>query len=256
MSVDVPEQAGVAPRQYSRAAVLAVWAAAAVPMGLLAWVVAPALAGSGSGDRHTIPALVAALTAGLVWQCVLVVVLVAVEQRSLRWRVVREALWLRAPTDTAGRRGGRMWWWVPVFVAGYAVLQLLPLGFPAPAGHDLNALLTSPGGREVLSGNWGLFALVVVMLLFTTVLGEELLFRGLLLPRMRGAFGRADWIVNGILTGLYHLHQPWSIPRSLLAHTLLFAYPTRRFRSAWLGIAVHSASSVVIAALFLTLVLR
>jgi uncharacterized protein len=33
------------------------------------------------------------------------------------------------------------------------------------------------------------------------VLGEELPFRGFLLPRMRGAFGRTDWIVNGVLSG-------------------------------------------------------
>lgn len=39
--------------------------------------------------------------------------LVRVEQGSLRWSVVRSALWLRAPMDpNTGRRGGRVWWWV------------------------------------------------------------------------------------------------------------------------------------------------
>ena len=49
--------------------------------------------------------------------------------------------------------------------------------------------LTSADGHDTLRHNWGLFALIVVLFLFNTVLGEELLFRGLLLPRMRGAFG-------------------------------------------------------------------
>ena len=93
------------------------------------------------------------------------------------------------------------------------------------------------------------------MFLFNTVLGEELLSRGLLLPRMRGAFGRADWIVNGALMGLYHLHQPWSIPSGVLAGVFLFAYPTRRFRSAWMGIIVHSAQSITFAAITLTIVI-
>jgi hypothetical protein len=85
----------------------------------------------------------------------------------------------------------------------------------------------------------GALALVAVELLFNTVLGEELLFRGLLLPRMRAAFGRADWVVNGVLFGFYHLHEPWVIPNAIVTG-FLCAYPTRRFRSAWMGIAIHS----------------
>jgi membrane protease YdiL (CAAX protease family) len=85
------------------------------------------------------------------------------------------------------------------------------------------------------------------------VLGEELLFRGFLLPRMNGAFGRGDWVANGILFAGYHLHVPWVIPAGLL-DTFILAYPTKRYRSAWIGIAVHSAQSVVVAVLVLTLV--
>src|SRR6266540_3046582 len=98
-------------RQYSRAGALAVWAAAAVPMGLLSWVVAPALAGGGASQPRFTVSLLGALTAGLIWQFALVLAIVAREQRSLRWSVLREALWLKPPTDRAGRRGGRLWWW-------------------------------------------------------------------------------------------------------------------------------------------------
>ena len=88
-----------------------VWAAATVPMGLLAWVVAPLVADQLSGPGALARALIASLTAGLVWQFVLVVVLVRREQGTLRWAVVREALWLRAPRNPrTGRRGGRCGW--------------------------------------------------------------------------------------------------------------------------------------------------
>jgi len=46
---------------------------------------------------------------------------------------------------------------------------------------------------------------------------------------------------------------PWAMPATLL-DTFLIAYPTKRFRSAWIGIAVHSAQSVFFAILILTLV--
>jgi hypothetical protein len=72
---------------------------------------------------------------------------------------------------------------------------------------------------------------------------------------MRAAFGRGDWIANGVLMGAYHLHQPWHIPGSIISG-LLMAYPTRRFRSAWMGIIVHSSQTVVIGAIMLALVLR
>lgn len=93
----------------------------------------------------------------------------------------------------------------------------------------------------------------VVMLVFTTVAGEELLFRGILLPRMQRIGGRFAWLWNAALFALYHVHQPWTMPNVLVSATV-FAYTTQRYRSAWFGIALHSVQSVVAIALLLGLV--
>jgi membrane protease YdiL (CAAX protease family) len=90
--------------------------------------------------------------------------------------------------------------------------------------------------------------------IFNTVLGEELLFRGYLLPRMNGAFGERDWAANGVLHATYHLHMPWHIPVALL-DMFVMARPSKRHRSALIGIAVHSVQTVVITGLVLALVL-
>ena len=74
------------------------------------------------------------------------------------------------------------------------------------------------------------------------MLGEELLFRGFLLPRMEGAFGKRDWVANGVLFALYHVHIPWIIPLALV-DTFFLAYPARRYRSALLPIIVHSVQT-------------
>ena len=58
--------------------------------------------------------------------------------------------------------------------------------------------------------------MIAALLVFNTILGEELLFRGLLPPRMKGAFGRLDWVANGVLFTIYHLHMPWAIPANLI----------------------------------------
>jgi membrane protease YdiL (CAAX protease family) len=236
--------------------IFAVWAAAALPMAALAWLVAPALEDRFAGDG-IVPmakALIVCLTVGLVWQFVLVAILVGREQRSLRWARIREALWLRSPrSPRSGRVGGRVWLvLIPLIVAFAAVNELIPT-VGAPENREFATLVESDAGKAFLDGAWGWFVLIVVLLLFNTVLGEELLFRGFLLPRMNGAFGRGDWVANGLLFTVYHLHVPWAMPATLLdAFTL--AYPSKRYRSAWIGIAVHSAQSVVFALLIFALV--
>jgi CAAX protease family protein len=241
--------------QYRLPAILAVWAAAALPMGALAWLVAPALADrlSGEGNLPLAKALLISLTVGLIWQFVLVLILVGREQRTLRWSTLREALWLRSPrSPRSGRRGGRVWLILIPLMVLFAAEEFIPDLF-SPGGRDLPAFLASDAGQNFFSGNWAWFGLILVQLIFVSVLGEELLFRGLLLPRMNGAFGRGDWLANGVLFAVYHLHIPWAMLAALF-DALIISYPTKTFRSAWIGIAVHSAQSVYIAVVLMMLV--
>ena len=253
----VPEaEASVVIPQYSVLRILAVWAAAALPMAALAWLVAPALEDEFGGEENVpmAKALLLLLTAGLIWQFVLVAILVWREQGTLRWPIVREALWLRSPRDPkSGRRGGRVWLILIPLILVFAIVHMLPT-VPHPENRDFGEFLDTDAAESFFSGAWGWYALVLLFLLFNTVLGEELLFRGLLLPRMNGAFGRGDWLANGVVFAAYHLHVPWVIPVTLL-DAFLLCYPTKRYRSAWIGIAVHSSQSVFILILVLTLVL-
>jgi membrane protease YdiL (CAAX protease family) len=241
--------------QYSRRKIFGVWAAAALPMGALSWVIAPALAGrlAGEGNLPMVKAMLLLLTGGMIWQFVMIAALLWREQGNLRWSTIREALWLRSPqSPRSGRRGGRMWLILLPLIVAFAAEELIPT--LAPANRDFGLFLASDAGQNFLHGNWIWFAVVITMQLFNTVLGEELLFRGLLLPRMNGAFGRRDWLVNGLLFVAYHLHVPWMMPATLI-DTLAIAYPAKRYRSAWIGIAVHSAQSVFFAVLLFLLVI-
>jgi uncharacterized protein len=236
--------------------ILAVWAAAALPMAVLAWLVAPALADRFAGAGHVpmAKALIVSLAIGMVWQFVLVAILVGREQRTLRWSTVRDALWLRSPrSPRSGRVGGRVWLIVIPLIIAFTFAQELVAVVPAPGDREFATLLESDAGKAFLDGAFGWYGLILVMFIFNTVLGEELLFRGYLLPRMNAAFGRGDWVANGVLFAGYHLHVPWAIPGTLL-EMFAVAYPTKRYRSAWIGIAVHSAQSVFLAIVILTLV--
>jgi len=79
-------------------------------------------------------------------------------------------------------------------------------------------------------------------------------FRGVLLPKMEGAFGKWDWVANGVMFSLYHLHQPWGI-LATLSGDLLLAFSGKRFRSNWFPIILHSGQSIFFLFLILGLVL-
>jgi len=161
----------------------------------------------------------------------------------------------------------RLWWWlIPLILLTAAAEMLLdgPISrfwvslipaFAEPRAFSMAGFLDTPEARAQLVGAWGFLVLYVVQAFFNTVIGEELLFRGLLLPRMQGSFGKWDWVANGILHGIYHLHQPWGMLSSAIQAIFLVAYPTRRFKSAWFGIIVHSGQSVYFTILLLGLVL-
>ena len=242
--------------QYSIPKILAVWAAAALPMAALAWLVAPALADELGGEENVpmAKALLICLALGLIWQFVLVLILVRREQGTLRWPVLKGALWLRAPqSPKTGKRGGRMWLVVIPLIIAFGAVHALP-SIPAPNDRDLGEFIGSDAGKDFLEGAWGWYLVILVGFVFNTFLGEELLFRGLLLPRMSGAFGRGDWVANGVLFTGYHLHVPWAMPLTLL-DMFTIVYPTKRYQSAWIGIIVHSSQSVVLGIIVLTLVL-
>ena len=241
-------------RQLSGRGIAGVWAAAALPMAAGSWLIAPRLADQ-LQPLGLVKALVLTLAAGLVWQFVLVVALVGREQGTLRWSAVASALRLQAPRSPAtGRTGGRLWLLTLPLLLAFAVESLVLPGLPVPDSRNLDLLLATDQARAWLDGNWAWYAVVLVMVVFNTVLGEELLFRGYLLPRMEGRFGRWAWLGNGVAFAAYHLHVPWVIP-SVLLDSFVLAWPSHRYRSTWLGIIVHSSQSVFFAIIFLLLVL-
>ena len=97
--------------------------------------------------------------------------------------------------------------------------------------------------------------MLVLLSVFNTILGEEFLFRGVLLPKMNGVFGKWDWVANGLLFTLYHVHQPWGFLSTWIEDIFFLALPAKRFRSTWMAIIIHSAQNVFTLFIVLGLVL-
>jgi len=245
-------------KQYSARQIAALWAAAAVPMSILGWIVAPSLSHHLGTSEPLGTALLICFNAGLLWILVLTLVMVRLEQGALGWAHLRDALWLRAPQDPkTGRVGGKVWWWLVPFVLLSTALELLPINPAGPLPRDFPSFIADGGARvdRFYQGAWGVFALSVLVVFLAPVV-EELFFRGLLLPRMQNVCGRYDWIVNGTIFTAYHLHEPWAMPTTLLTGIFGQAYPAKRFRSIWISIVCHAAPSFLMIGIFLSLVLK
>jgi membrane protease YdiL (CAAX protease family) len=203
--------------------------------------------------------------AGMAWQFVIALVIIYRELGTLRWSAIRQRTWLQTPRDPkTGQPNPRLFAWVlPAFLLNALVGIVLagslnaPLAwlFPAlqqPAWLD-QSQLASPEFR----GAWWLLGVIVVSHLFNYFLGEEFLWHGVLLPKMHGVFGKYDWVANGVLFSLYHLHKPWAL-LSIIPISLAYAWPARRFRSTWMAIIVHGVEGlpglVIVAAVVLGLV--
>jgi len=255
--------------QYSLAKILGIWALATVPMGILSWIVFPALSPDfGSDPLGAGVTRIVLLTVGLIWMFVLSMIIVRQEEGDLRWATVKRRLRLNTPRDPkTGETRRRLWLWVIPFLIATTVWELALTSyvdgpwvsvfpfFAEPPGYSMGALFESQEILARLVGAWWFLGLFVVEAIFNTILGEEFLFRGVLQPKMEAVFGKWSWLANGVLHGFYHVHQPWGIPGAVISCAFLYAFPSWRFRSTWLGIIVHSGQSVYLAFLILGIVL-
>jgi membrane protease YdiL (CAAX protease family) len=254
--------------QYTLWQILGIWALATIPMGILSWIVFPAVSPDFNADPLGAGVTrMVLITAGLIWLFVLSMIIVRKEEGDLRWATIKRRLRLNTPRDPkTGQTRRRLWLWlIPVMIVSVgfdlalvSIVQKLWVSlFPflaEPPGYNFNIVFNTPEILQRLVGAWWFFGLYVVTSVFNDFLGEELLFRGVLLPKMVGVFGRWSWVANGVLFACYHIHQPWVIAENLVSGPIL-AYPSWRFRSTWMSVIVHSAQNVFFGFFILLIIL-
>lgn len=264
--------------QYRFGEIAAIWLAATVPLGIVAWGLVP-LAGSLTPMAAVklfwllLPLATAAQLALLLW-------LVWREDGSLTVQRVRRRLRLVLPRLrlTGDAAPSRILWALPwgLFLLAAGVAGLLITRFQVFRG-PASDLLRNVAGRvaepvlqallaprpeyaapyaltsPVFAGQWW-WALLIMAVWASGACVEELLFRGALLPAMRRTFGRWRGVANGVLFALYHVHRPWAMPvRAVEAVALV--RPTRVFGTTVMALVIRGAEGLLVLALVLAAVL-
>jgi membrane protease YdiL (CAAX protease family) len=240
--------------QYSLLKIILIWAAVTFPIGVLGWIVAPIISRNigNTGIGRTL-----AISLGLIWQFLLALILLYNENKKLGWKILKNNLRLKHPVFPGTNKTNKILWLVLIPAMGLTAFYQIVVAkyiigvwtsvFPIlsePPLFSLSGYLGSPEGKAEMAGAWGTFILYAICAIFNTFLGEELLFRGLLLPRMHGVFGKTDWIANGVLFGIYHIHQPWGVLSTTVLAVFIFALPVKIFKCTWFSVILHSGQSV------------
>ncbi len=234
---------------------LVILLAAVIPMGLLAFGATPLLI-----PRVDIqPGLVfwAMIVLGMIWQFLLAVWLLRRERRHWTWPELKARLWLTPPIHPSEAKGKmlRLVWIVPlgalaVLAVDAAIAWWIDPPFAAllpdwlnPPYNDIESLAS-----EENFGNWPILGLALVSALFNYLLGEYLLFHGVLLPRMVASYGRWAWLVNAVVFGLYHIHVAFRMP-SVIVSNIAYVLPSQAYRSTWPALLIHAVEGVVVLAM-------
>jgi membrane protease YdiL (CAAX protease family) len=239
--------------QYNIWQILGIWGSVALPMGLVYWVIIPVLLARGNDYPFTYFLLI---VAALIWQGVVAYILLRREVRPFTWQSVKDRLWLHAPSNprTGVRSKWLLLWTIPLSVLAFFVFpslgwlnQLWTEAIPFLTQRPYAVLQNLAGPAE---GQWWLLGVFFVDAAFNYLLGEELIFRGILLPKMNGAFGKWDWLANHILFAAYHLHSLSTTP-SRLIFNWVFPFTTKQFKSYWMGAIVHGSDAIFLTYMFI-----
>jgi membrane protease YdiL (CAAX protease family) len=79
-----------------------------------------------------------------------------------------------------------------------------------------------------------------IPLFISNVVGEELCWRGYVLPRQEAALGSEAWLLNGIMWCLFHWSFGWPVMLVLLPIALLLPWIVQRRGNTWVGMIIHA----------------
>lgn len=87
-------------------------------------------------------------------------------------------------------------------------------------------------------GNWGVLILFAIALAFN-IFGEELWWRGLILPRQESRHGNLTWLIHGLMWLLFHVpFYPWAVVQ-LIPICLTIPFISQRRRNNSTAIVMH-----------------
>lgn len=71
------------------------------------------------------------------------------------------------------------------------------------------------------------------------ILGEEFLWRGVMLPRQEIAFGKYTWLIHGFGWSLFHIAFGWQLLITLIPLIFIQSFIVQKTKNSWVGVIMH-----------------
>ena len=71
------------------------------------------------------------------------------------------------------------------------------------------------------------------------ILGEEFLWRGIMLPRQEIAFGKYAWLIHGFGWWLFHIAFGWQLLITLIPIIFIQSFIVQKTKNSWNGVIIH-----------------
>lgn len=71
------------------------------------------------------------------------------------------------------------------------------------------------------------------------IMGEEFLWRGVMMPRQEIAFGKYTWLIHGFGWGLFHIAFGWQLLITLIPLIFIQSWLVQKTKNSWMGVILH-----------------
>jgi membrane protease YdiL (CAAX protease family) len=126
------------------------------------------------------------------------------------------------------------------------VLGRIPIHTLPPSLQDFLAQFAPTAFMGIpLHGQWCIALYYILVLLFGNIAGEELWWRGYLLPRQEAASGPFAWLFHGLLWAAFHLFfqaTAWDMIR-MMPTCCALAFVAQSRKNTWPGVVAHSVAN-------------
>ena len=72
------------------------------------------------------------------------------------------------------------------------------------------------------------------------ILGEEFIWRGVMLPRQELVFGKYTWVIHGFGWGLFHVAFGWKLLITLIPIIFIQSFVVQKTKNTWTGVLLHA----------------
>lgn len=123
---------------------------------------------------------------------------------------------------------------VVIGLCSYIVMVILAR-VAGPVDHQPPFMKFEPltRGRYWVLGVWFVYWIFNIM-------GEEVLWRGVVLPRQEISFGKYAWVMHGSCWGVFHVAFGWQLLITLLPIIFIQSFIVQKRKNSWIGVLIHA----------------